>query len=389
MSSGSDVIVAGGGIVGTMIAWHLAKAGAAVTLVDPNPMPASAPSATWASAGGLRQQGRSAADQPLSIEAARRWAGLEAELGADLELSLGGHLHIAERETEVAALEARIAADGAAGIPIRLIEGAELRACAPELTPRAIAGAFTDGDGQAHPGRVARAAREAFVALGGTAMFGEAVTLLEEAGAVVGVTLGAERHMAPLVVVAAGAWSAELVAPLGLMLPLRWRALTMLLSDMGARGLLAPTVTAVGRNLSLKQLRSGQFMLGGRWYGEPEQGGYAARPIDAHVAGQWSSGVSVLPLLSRHKLMQSWAGAEAQSPDGNPLIGRMNKAGLYLCAGFSNHGFQVSPAIGAAVAADIVQGTNPVLAPFDPARLDRLDPARIARFRSEPILEVA
>lgn len=68
-----DVVVAGAGIIGTMIAWHLARAGARTMLIDPAPGPAATHAATWASAGGLRRQGRSAADQPLA--AARPSAG--------------------------------------------------------------------------------------------------------------------------------------------------------------------------------------------------------------------------------------------------------------------------------------------------------------------------
>ncbi|PZQ47582.1 MAG: hypothetical protein DI556_17205 [Rhodovulum sulfidophilum] len=389
MSARPDVVVAGAGIIGTMIAWHLARAGARVTLADPAPAAASAPTATWASAGGLRRQGRSAADQPLTLRAGARWPGLAEELGADLEAGFGGHLHIAERESELPALRARLAADRAAGIDIRWLEGADLRAVAPELTPRAVAGVWTPGDGQAHPGRVARAALDAFRGLGGAVRLGAPVALARSGDGVAGVMVGGAPLDAGLVIVAAGAWSAGLVAPLGLALPLRWRALTMLVSDPAPRDILGPTVTGVGRNLSLKQLRSGQFMLGGRWYAEPTGAGLAARPVDAHVAAQWSEGVAVLPRLAGLKLNQSWAGAEAQSPDGDPLIGRTRIPGLYLACGFSNHGFQISPAVGEAVAEDVAGGGPKLLAPFDPHRLDGGDPAALARFRAEPILAVA
>lgn len=236
---------------------------------------------------------------------------------------------------------------------------------------------------------MAGAALDAFVAAGGAVRFGCPVTLAGATRGVTGVVAGGEMIDAALTIVAAGAWSADLVAPLGLALPLRWRALTMLLSDKADGGLLAPTVTGIGRNLSLKQLRSGQFMLGGTWLSRPTGMSRAALPVDAHVAAQWSTGVAVLPRLARHRLVQSWAGAEAQSPDGNPLVGRSRIPGLYLATGCSNHGFQTSPALGEAVAEDVATGGNPLLAPFDPHRLDGIDPAALAAFRDEPILAVA
>jgi sarcosine oxidase subunit beta len=384
-----DVIVAGGGIIGTMVAWHLTREGAKVALVDPAPEPASAPGATWASAGGLRQQGRGAADRPLARLAEARWRTMEDDLSADLEIALGGHLHIAEIESELPVIEARVAADAAAGIDIRLIDRAELRDRAPQLTPKAIAAAWTPGDGQAHPGRVAKAALKAFLDEGGTAHFGEPVTLTRRGIAATGVTAGTETLEAPVTVLAAGAWSIAILADLGLRLPMRWRGLTMSLSDLARPGLLAPTVTGVGRNLSLKQLRSGQFMLGGGWLAEPTGQGVGTRIVDAHLAAQWSTGVAVLPMLARHRLVQCWSGAEAQSPDGNPFVGRTRVDGLYLAAGFSNHGFQISPAIGAAVAADIVRGEAPLLAPFAVHRLDGMPEADVARFLAEPVLKAA
>ncbi len=70
-----DIIVIGAGVTGGSIAWHLAMFGAKVALVDAAG-PACRPSASWASAGGLRSQGRHDADRPLTLMAAARWPGL-------------------------------------------------------------------------------------------------------------------------------------------------------------------------------------------------------------------------------------------------------------------------------------------------------------------------
>jgi len=383
-----DVIVLGAGVTGASIAWHLARDGARVTLIDPAG-PAAKPSASWASAGGLRSQGRHAADQPLTLMAAARWPGLGAELGAELESAFGGHLHIAETEAEIPVIEARLDADRAAGIAIERLETAVIREVAPELTARALLGAYTPGDGQAHPGRVARAFAADAARRGATVLTGQAATPLVDHRRIAGVTLADGRHLrAGTVVLATGAWTLPLIAPLGLDLPLRARGLQMLLSDI-APLCLAPTVTAVGRNLSLKQLGSGAFMLGGRWFARPTGRGIATEPLDAHVARQWSGAVAILPRLARHRLVHHWAGTEAQSLDSLPHIGRLGPAGLYVAAGFSNHGFQICPAVGALVARDIARGSEPLLAPFAPERAAAIAAEEIAAFRAAPILEVA
>jgi sarcosine oxidase subunit beta len=99
-------------------------------------------------------------------------------------------------------------------------------------------------------------------------------------------------------------------------------------------------------------------MIGGRWFGRPAGAPPAVEPIPDHVPRQWAGAQSILPCLAQSRLQSSWAGAEAQTLDGMPFIGATDSGGLYLATGFSNHGFQISPAI----------GPQPMLTPFHPAR---------------------
>jgi sarcosine oxidase subunit beta len=381
----ADVVVLGAGVIGASIGYHLARQGVACTIVDPR-HPGEAPTATWASAGGLRSQGRAPADAPLTTASAVRWPTLSDELEADLEVVLGGHLHVAEREEELAALEARVAADRANGIAIELLDHAALHEVAPSLSPRAIAGALTAGDGQAHPGRTAAAFAAAAQRNGASLRFGQSATPIAGAGGLTGVRLDSGEEIAvDTVVLSAGAWSIGILDAMGIVLPIRWRGLQMLLSEV-APPLLAPTITAVGRNLSLKQSPSGQMMIGGRWWARSDPGEPATAPIDGHTARQWSMAVGILPVMANLRLAQTWAGVEAQSVDWSPFIGRTAIDGLYLATGFSTHGFQISPAVGALVAEDITRGAAPLLAPFAPDRPVSLDAAGIAAFRAEGYL---
>jgi sarcosine oxidase subunit beta len=380
----TDVIVLGAGVIGASIAYHLARAGASVRHFD-RAEPATAPSASWASAGGLRSQGRHAGERALTRAAVLRWGTLAEELEADLEVRLAGHLHIAESEAECRVLAERIEADRDLGI--ESLDRAALRDLAPRLTERAMAGAYTRDDGQAHPGRTARSFTAAAARLGAIGGFSVDCRLATAGEVIVGVDCADGNHYAAsLVVVACGAWSTGLLEAVGIDLPLRWRALQMLLSDV-APPLLGPTVTAVGRNLSLKQGPTGQLMVGGRWYCEPLAGRMAARSNEARIARQWSTAVGILPAMARQRLAHAWIGIEAQSIDGQPFVGRIAaRPGLYVATGFSNHGFQISPAIGSEVAADLVGGTPAVaLAAFDPARAQSVGAAERAAFRAEPI----
>ena len=378
----TDVVVVGGGVIGCSIAYHLAREATTVTVIE-RAMPASPPAASWASAGGLRAQGRHAADRPLALEAASRWRTLERELDADLAVSLGGHLHVAESADEASVVEARVRADRAGGLAIELVEGARLREIAPVLARTAVAGAWTAGDGQADPVLVTRAFAAAARRGGVRFLAGEARPSVDATGAVVGVvTSDGERLASAKVVLATGAWSAALLADLGLGLPLRWRALQMLRSAP-APFRCAPTLTAVGRNLSLKQSPDATILVGGRWFGVGTGAIPRAAPDIASGARQWDGATALVPALQRLAVVARWAGVEAQTLDGLPLIGPSDVEGLYLATGFSNHGFQISPAVGRLVAADLIAPGAVALAPFRPQRFAPAPPGWPA-FRDEP-----
>ena len=135
----SEVVIVGGGIIGSSIAYHLALREVPTVVVSMWRGPLRPPSASWASAGGVRQQGRDSREWVLTVEASRRWPALERELGTAFDFRQGGHLHIVERDEDVPVLEARVARERAAGLDVRLVDAAEVRALAPGITAGARA----------------------------------------------------------------------------------------------------------------------------------------------------------------------------------------------------------------------------------------------------------
>src|SRR5438874_11491067 len=94
-----EVLVIGGGVIGSSIAYHVARQGRKVLVVERNQV-AIEPAASWASAGGVRPQGLDPAEAPLACAALARWPTLAEELEADLQYRKCGHLLVAENEAE-------------------------------------------------------------------------------------------------------------------------------------------------------------------------------------------------------------------------------------------------------------------------------------------------
>src|SRR5438067_12553553 len=95
-----DILIVGGGVIGSSIAYHLARRGRQVLVIDRSQI-ADSPSASWASAGGVRRQGRHPAEAKLASEAIQRWKTLDQELEADLGYRGGGNLLLEESDIEI------------------------------------------------------------------------------------------------------------------------------------------------------------------------------------------------------------------------------------------------------------------------------------------------
>src|SRR5262245_48526886 len=153
----TEILIIGAGVVGSAIAYHLALDGRRVLVVD-RARVAEAPAASWASAGGVRRQGRDPAEAALASAAIARWPTLEQELQADLHYRQGGNLLLAEHDDEAVSLVAFIQEQQTMGFTdVRLLDRDDVRALVPGVSDHIVAGSYSPADGQADPARTTRA----------------------------------------------------------------------------------------------------------------------------------------------------------------------------------------------------------------------------------------
>ncbi len=369
MASGADVVVVGGGVIGSSIAYQLAKRGIGVTLVEAREV---ACAASGASAGGVRQQGRDPRELEIAKRAISMWPTLSDELGADLDYHQDGHLTLVEREADLPEIEQRVAEQQAAGLGIKMLYGDEVRAVAPGAHESMLAGAYCPTDGHANPISATKAFAAAAVRAGATLRERTPVIgLLTDSGRVRGIVTPDGEIEAGWVINAAGAWSPKICAMAGFDVPIEAVAPQMMLTTPLPHEL-DPVVGCVGRPLSLKQLSNGKYLIGGGWPATVYLD--QAKPIGLNqyssIVGSAKASSGVWPILRQTQVQRVWAGLEAKAEDVVPILGAVTPIDRFIMAsGFSGHGFALAPYIGVLMADLVTTGATAI--PIDDLALSR------------------
>lgn len=343
-----SVVIVGGGLMGLSAAFHLRRAdpGVRVTVLERTSLGAGA---SGASAAGVRVMGRDPAERPLALESLRRWLDLDRELEGATGYRQGGGLRVALDDAEWGAAPRWVEEQRADGVPVELLDAPAVRRLAPGVSPGCLGGVACAIDGQAEAMATVHAFAAAARRSGARVEEGVGARgLVAEGGRIVGVvrTDGASAPCATAILTA-GVWNAVLLAPLGVHLPIHTRGLQMLLTEPAPRSL-DPVVSCFGRKLSLKQLDDGAYLIGGGWPARVvDEAANRWKVRDESVRGSLEVARAVYPALDACVPARRWAGLEAFTPDEIAVLGPVPGVdGLVVAAGFSGHGFALTPAIG-------------------------------------------
>ena len=366
-----DVIVLGGGLMGTASAYFLARRGARVTLIERNRIGTGA---TVASFGNIRRTGRHLSQLPLAHRSLELWRQADQMLGRDVEFRATGHIRLIFDEGGLADMRTYAEAARPWGLELEELGPREIHARFPGLGLEAIAASFSPQDGSGNPRLIAPAFAEAARKLGVQIVEDAEVDTITSTGSGFLVTTSKGSFAAECLLNTAGAWGARIAAQFGEEVPLDARGPQMGVTEPVPHQIL-PVVGIWTRDKDygayLRQVERGNIVFGGAAERVPvdlDPGHAAADPM--RLPTQLRAVARLLPAIAQATVIRTWSGCEGYVRDMLPVMGRSaTTPGLFYAFGFSGHGFQLGPGVGDAMAELIM--TDRCETPLDDFRIDR------------------
>ena len=336
------VVIAGAGAIGASIAYHLASRGAGDVVLTDRAQIASG--ATGKAMGGVRQQFSTAAE----VRLARESIGFFEALGPPFFQQVG-YVFLATTEQAVSEIEARAELQRGLGVPVASVDASGIGGLNTEDVLGAVA---CWEDGVAEPAEVTR----------------ELVGRAAELGVEVHEHVDARDVGHDVLVIAAGANSPTLWPELPI------RPLCRQLVDVGPVSGLPddlPMVLEAETGFHFRR-RGDRLRLA---MNEPSPRWTDREEVDDDLVADWQKRLAHrYPSAADAPVDRAWAGLYDMTPDAHPIIGWIGE-GVYVACGFSGHGFMQSPAVGKAVAEELLDGESS----FD------LAPYRLERFEGEEV----
>ncbi len=353
-----EVVVVGGGVVGTSTAFHLAEAGVDVLLLERDELGAGS---TCKAAGGVRAQFSDPVNIALGQRSLRAFENFGSRPGAEIDLQQHGYLFLLSNSEDLAVFERNVELQNSAGVPSRILTVDEACSLSPYVVPDGLVGAaFSPADGHCTPEAVVQGYAQATRRLGGVIRPHCAVTgIATSGGEITSVHTDRGEVSTSTVICAAGAWSAAVGSLVDVELDVRPLRRQILVSE-AIPDLPTALPFTIDFDSSFYFHPEGQGLLIGM--SDPdEEFGFRTSTDEGWLERLTDAIARRAPRLAELGVGHGWAGLYEVTPDRNALVGESDRVGRFLYAtGFSGHGFLQGPAVGE-VMRDLVLEREPVV----------------------------
>ncbi|MSP11474.1 MAG: FAD-binding oxidoreductase [Chloroflexi bacterium] len=361
----ADIVIVGGGVMGTSLAYHLARRGAGkIVLLEREEFLGSG--ATGRCAGGIRHQFSTEVNIRLSIASIAMLERFAEEMGQEIGLNQCGYLLLAQTEEEMAAFRAAVELQHHLGVMTAWLDPQDIEKYLQATTEGkfqplvntagVLAGTFYQRDGLCNPNSVVQGYARQATRLGVKVLTGVEVRGISvRHGMIQSVQTSQGWIDTPVVVNAAGPWSALVGQMAGVDIPM-----VPIRRQISVTGPIPGLTQAFPFTIFFKDNLYFHWETGGILTGKSNI--HQAPGFDISVDPEWrmvalEAAMARMPALEDAQIIADWAGLYEVTPDAHPILGPAAEvAGFYMMTGFSGHGFMHGPISGLVMSEWILDG---------------------------------
>jgi glycine/D-amino acid oxidase-like deaminating enzyme len=348
-----DILIIGGGIMGTSAAFFLSKRDLDVMLFDKSGIGREA---SGSNAGTMAIQNKKIRLVPYVRESHRIWASFQEAMGDEIEFRQPGGLRIAEDSQQMQMLRESVEQQKRLGIELELFTAKELRNFAPYIGPSVLAASYCSEDARSNPLTATMALARAAQSRGVEIHENEPVQQIRvEGGNRFLIQTLKGQYMTSYILNTAGVWAKNIFRMIGMDFPITLDPMQVMVTEQ-ASPIFSHVITHAEGNLTLKQVDSGNVVIGGGWKSTGDAGKNIKRVKYESMKGNIQYACRAIPALRKLNLIRCWAGLEGRTPDFLPLLGQLKNVPGFYSACCIKGGQTLGPLLGRTIAELIVDG---------------------------------